>query len=263
MDDSKTSSGWSHWITVSIILAALPALGYILAFVYEVEYCRVFNIPREFVMISFTNLIIAIGSILGVSIILLAIPQTPRLINIVGFDKPGLITQRIIKHSIALLLVSVLFLRYYEIESHFYFLYFLPLYYILRDFVLPLITQRSLSGYRNKLKAEDEVKAFPAARIPSFWKKHRYNVIMIIFTLLVLYTVASLDGKRTAIKQEEFLIPSTYPQSVVLKVYGDSLICSNFNRENRTLDGELFFIKLGRDPQLKLSLQTVGPLKLK
>lgn len=72
---------------------------------------------------------------------------------------------------------------------------------------------------------------------------------------------AGAEGRRNAMTQTVFLIPSTYPQSVVLRVYGDTLVCAPFDQQNRTVESSFFFIRLGDASEVRLTPRKVGPLR--
>ncbi len=55
-------------ITEGALLAALPALAHIFAFLYEHGYCSYFWLPSELIVISLTSTFVALGFILLVGL---------------------------------------------------------------------------------------------------------------------------------------------------------------------------------------------------
>ena len=96
---SSVSQERNYWLLGSLTLAALPAIGYALAFVYENRFCEVFGIPKDFVVINWTSLLIAMGGILGYSLVIFALIQTPYLIRMIGVSELGIISRRIFRKA--------------------------------------------------------------------------------------------------------------------------------------------------------------------
>lgn len=259
---SEANHKWHYWLLSSLILAAIPVIGYSLAFAYESQYCKFFGIPREFIVIDWTSLIIAIGSFIGYFVLVLATLWAPMLLNLLGIRIPGLITRRIFRHAAVILYISLLVVRYHSTNRFMLFLFIIPAYFMFFDFIWPLITQRKIHAYRKKLVKQDKLDSKKSFTLPDFLSKYMPTIILIAVALSLLYVVAFFEGKRAAAIKEEFLIPSTYSQSVVLKTYRDYLICAQLNSDNKSIETEYFFIKLGDDPNLKLTSQKLGPLKV-
>lgn len=259
---SETNHKWHYWLLSSLIFAAIPVIGYSLAFVYESQYCEFFGIPREFIAIDWTSLIIAIGSFIGYFVLVIVTLWAPMLIGLLGIRMPGLLTRIITRHTAFILYISLLVIRYHSTERFLLFLFILPAYFMFFDFIWPLITQRKIHGYRKKLIEQDKLDSKKSFTLPDFLSKYMPTIMLIAIALSVLYVVASFEGKRAAAIKEEFLIPSTYPHSVVLKTYRDYLICAQLNSDNTSIEAEYFFIKLGDDSNLKLTPQKLGPLKV-
>jgi len=58
------------WVQQGIIVAASPVIGYGLAFLYEIGFCGIFKIPREFIRLDLTSVFVAAGSLVGIILIL-------------------------------------------------------------------------------------------------------------------------------------------------------------------------------------------------
>lgn len=259
---SEANHKWHYWLLSSLILAAIPIIGYSLAFVYESQYCKFFGIPREFIFIDWTSLIIAIGSFIGYFVLVFATLWSPVFLRFLGIRIPGLITRRIVRHAAVILYSALLVLRYHSTERFLLFLFIIPAYFMFFDFIWPLITQRKIHDYRKKLVEQDKVDSKPLFTLPNLLRKYLTSIITIAVALSLLFLIASFEGKRAAATKEDFLIPSSYPQSIVLKTYRDYLICAQLNSDNISIEAEYFFIKLGDDPNLKLTSQKLGPLKV-
>jgi hypothetical protein len=128
------------------------------------------------------------------------------------------------------------------------------------EFMLPLITKRKIHGYRQKLIEQDKSDSKPLLNLPDFLSKHFSTILVIAVSLMILFSIAGMEGERVATTKEDFLIPSSHPQSIILKTYRDYLICAELNINTRSIKPGFFFIKLGDDPNLKLISHKLGPL---
>lgn len=259
---SEANHKWHYWLLSSLILAAIPVIGYSLAFIYESQYCKFFGIPREFIVIDWTSLIIAISSFIGYFVLVFVTLWAPILLKSLGIRIPGIITRAIFRHATLLLYISLIVLRYHSTNRFMLYLFILSAYWAFFDFIWPLMTQRKIHGYRNKLAEQYKIDTQPLFTLPDFLRRYKTSIVTIAIALMLLFLIASYEGKRAAAIKEDFLIPSSYPQSIVLKIYRDYLICAPLNSDNTSIKTEYFFIKLGDDTNLKLSSHKLGPLEV-
>jgi len=63
--------------------------------------------------------------------------------------------------------------------------------------------------------------------------------------------------------KQEFLVPVSSPDSVVLSSFGEYLIVAPFDRKTKAVERSFSILKKGEDPKLLLRWELVGPLRLK
>jgi hypothetical protein len=85
----------------------------------------------------------------------------------------------------------------------------------------------------------------------------KWSVVISMLAIVVFWGVFTA-GKEQALNQTDFLVPSTNPNSVVLRVYGDNLICAPFH--DKSVEPSFFVLKLDDEPRPHLELRNVGPL---
>ena len=83
----------------------------------------------------------------------------------------------------------------------------------------------------------------------------------LLYLFFISVVLANLAGDAAAISQKEFLVTNTTPAMVVLRVYGDTMICAPFDRNSHEVKKSFTLLKMAEDPKLVLSLENVGPLK--
>jgi len=79
----------------------------------------------------------------------------------------------------------------------------------------------------------------------------------------IAYSGAQSVGRFNAMHQQEFLVPSSSRDSVVLCAFGDSMIVAPFDRKSKEVTRSFSLVKKGEDSRLLLSWEIVGPLRLK
>jgi len=248
------------WIWQGIIVAASPVIGYGLAFLYELGFCVVFKIPKEFITLNLTTVFVAAGSLLGIvwllywfaEIFLMLIPR-----------KHPLFRELILLLTVLLLLLGFLIL-WWGLWERVISVALFPLSFILMLFVFPLITQRGKGSYIDKLQAQRKHELeTPMVIFDSAVRflGRRISLFIIVVIVLLLFSYSAGDAK--ALKQDKFLVPSTYPQSVVLRIYGENMICAPFDAEDKKIETKFFVIRMTDEPRPTLQLQKVGPLRVK
>jgi hypothetical protein len=125
------------------------------------------------------------------------------------------------------------------------------------EMAVVLVKYRDTKGLRQKIEKHDQ--RVPEDAVRDFLVRHfGRSIIIVIIVALVLLGVPLAIGSLNASTQKDFLIPSTYPDSVVLTAYGDDLVCAPF--ENQTVKKSFFVVKMDDEPRPLLELKSVGPL---
>lgn len=249
-----------RWVWQSIILAGIPTLGYTLAYVHELGFCNEFEIPNEFIILDWTSILFAIGKILGIVLILLLYVQVFVVLKFWS-EKLGPINQRLIRYFVIFLPLLIISIPYpsFWLEVLLVFLFFISL-LLFVDFLQPLIKSTDVKGYRNKLKHQDEFFERKIPWLDRFIRKiGMRNILILFFIIPLLFVASNFDGGDTAKRQEEFLIPSTNQQLVVLRIYGDNLICAPLDREAKEIERSFYILEMS---DTVLTPEKVGPLSV-
>lgn len=238
------------------------ALGsaYFLSYIYERAYSMFFKIPNEFIVIGWISIIpIAVKIFLIWILLLLSIlvfwsylldraaewgPICRIFIKVVGGTAPMIILMVPFRMFWSTLPISVGF-----------WIIVLIFFYLLR----PLMTQKKIKGYRDKLIAQERVDEAPAigpAKTVIRYLGGRWGFV-IVFTLPLLILATHFGGINDAASKVEFLIPSTTQELVVLRIYGDNLICAPLDRENKEIERSFFILDM---KDIYLTPEKVGPL---
>jgi|SRR5579862_5826810 len=69
-------------------------------------------------------------------------------------------------------------------------------------------------------------------------------------------------GSFEASRQVEFYVVPGSPETVVLGMYGDTIVSAHFERNTKTVRKDFVIVKLSANPALNLRLEQIGPLHL-
>jgi hypothetical protein len=249
------------WITDGIMIAAITAFAYVLSFLYEAGFCTSFNIPLSFISLSLTTILTAAGGLFIVIIMLFGVIHILYMIGILDTKNPvSLAFQRTTLFSLLLLANVLLYGRCWIgwIRTAGTLLFFLLL-----EFIFPLITQRGKGSYRDKLTAQVELEQ--EARSFGNILRTRFGNMGVIMFLIIWYGLmtAHTAGRAQAHQQEEFLVIDHSPEVVVLRIYGEYLITAPFDRSTKEIEKKLYIFMLSDNSPTLLTLEKAGPLKVK
>jgi hypothetical protein len=86
-----------------------------------------------------------------------------------------------------------------------------------------------------------------------------------IYVLMLLFVFSYLDGRSTCMDRQVFYVPSSNPQSVVLKISGESLICApiiykgkNSKGQDICIVGQEFFMLKSSENNLSIKATRLG-----
>lgn len=231
------------------MIAVAPALGYGLAYVHERGYCEIYHIPFDLIHLDLTTVLIAIAASIGGVALLFWVAF---LAMTVPLDISA--TKKKIFLSSILFIFLVLFGFLYLTVEEFKQLSIAFAVFLFCIFILP----RILSWLIRKFPTQRQKRETLADR----WANNKYLQYGFVAILVIAFIFVSgyLAGRADAWNKEIFLVPSSNPELVVLKVYGDNIICGKLVQESD---------KVGLGPTIDLlrlddiSNLTLTPIKVK
>ncbi len=244
-----------------ILLALIPALAYAIALLYELGFASYFGFPISLVDVDFSSFAVSILSLFGISIALFVIA------NLFFIFWPEY-RQENIQYFYPLLFSILILLAVFMVRKEFLpvlkisWLIFLI---ILLFYVIPIFTYRKEKGYINKIKASwnDEAPAIGRSLVGKLHSKFGYFRVVSLVTILFMVPFLSYNvGVSEAKRKSNFLVFQEESEYVVLKIYGDIMVCAQFQRTERKIVQNFVLKKIGETPALRLRLERVGPLKV-
>ncbi len=267
MTDSEKQSKSRFRITEGILLALAPALSYFLAFYYEKGFAQYFDIPINFIQVSFIDVIVFASIVLG-AIGLFTVFMNPFVIFIQTVKVHPVIRVALLRLLPPIMFFIIIFFLFgYSNRKYWGGALAVVIFFALLEFVMPLLARRNVSGYINKWVAQEEFdQEFDESHPDIFGliKRHYGQRLLLIMLGIFLSTaLAEQAGLTKAVNQDEFLVLNTSPEMVVLRVYGDRMIAASFNRKTQEVESKFVIKVLGEDDNLVISPEDVGSLKLK
>lgn len=245
-----------------LLVATIPIVGYLLVFAYEAGFCGAFHIPLSFIALSPTMVFAVIA---GLALSVGPLFAFANLVCMIGLD----LRDPIVRSLIRLAIVAVLFLLPIVVNPKAWresmgLLLFLALFALL-EFGLPLLTQRDKQTYREKLLGQEAIETGVSDLFDVLRTRFGDLPVTVAMVMMLGIYVSNVVGRGHAKGQEEFLVLLSSPEAVVLRVYGDDLVCAQFDRITQEVQPHFFVIKrvtLPSEPRIQLNLEKVGPLRL-
>jgi len=261
-DRSTLSEGSISLISEGLVVTTISIASYVILFAFEAGFANAFSIPLSFIELSLTNVLIVISSLLPLGYILFSLSN----ILFIFFDDFSESTSKIIKKFFPFFILSIAlaYLAYGTVLLPAVIRGFILVWMIMffLEFILPLLTQRGKGNYWKKLEAQDKLETQIKTLDSILIRRIGVTPSVLVFALIWVIFLAYVAGYTGAAKQSTYLVTSTSPEMVVLRIYGDNIICAPFNRNTRGVKPSFVVLKVGDDYTLKLNYEHIGPLKL-
>ncbi len=240
----------------AIILAGAPAYAYAVAFLYELGYALHFRFPIALIQINITTVLISLGALVSAGIFFWFGGEVVSVIWPSGKSAFAENIRKSIRLLFLLIAAAVLGRSWNTLFSTGAIVFGI---FFLLDFVFPLLTQRNVKGYFNKLEAQEEHErslTFMSDRLVKIVGLSNFRTVLILILILGLSWFAGLGQARS---NSHFRVVTGNSNVVVLRIYGGKMIAAEFDPSSKTLSPEIQVIPM--DKKLKLRREMLGPLK--
>lgn len=268
-------------------IALLTIFGCLFSFLYEIGYFIVFGIPISLLGINMHNISIPIFILATYSVVIFALSIMYVIFKYLSFEKKLLLLNSILMFLIAFDLLMITIYLLCKIWNLFIILIVLLLGAIFSKYILHFLVCQSQYQYRYKKETardfERPIYTEYKVKINSHteknvvqedvnidvqpdrkkletdvWAGMKANII-IIAVLIMLSIISSAIGIVHAVTEEEYYVVNTSPEMVVLRIYGENIICAPFNRMTKKIYKN-FVVKNINDFRLVMTLEKIGPL---
>ena len=224
------------WLQALLIPLA-GGTAYLLAFGYEAGFLAVFRVPIEFVKLNLSLILIV------ASALIVGLPILWWMIWLIMGGQHGILQTALVAGLLVIVAVALLFLYGQHGKEQFRFLLGATILTVALSVVVCVVF------FRRQTVAQD-------AGIP--WRTEMVLMVGLLFLVVGVLTSFAI-GRRRALTQTHFLIPTDTPDLVVLRIYGDLLVCSPFDRNTRRAEST-FVLRKASDGTCELKLEKIGPL---
>jgi hypothetical protein len=258
MADTEEKKKVSFSLSEGILLATAPTFAYLFTFYYEKGYTSYFGIPEQFISINLINVLIFAAAFLSAFILLFPLMN---LLVMTLWNINSTILMSIAKTIAALIFLAILIILFGPMGwKYWVWAVIIVVAYATFDLIFPLVTQRDKKGYIEKLRAQEDREKKVKGILDIVPIRHRLGIYLMLALLVFGIIIAEQMGKAEAFKQTEFLVTNTSQEMVVLRIYGDNLICVPFSRNTNEVEKKFAVIKMADTPNLSLNLEKIGPL---
>ena len=253
--EPETKTQVSFGLTEGLVVAGIPAVGYWLAYLYELGYSRFFRIPVSYIRVDLGTVIGATLGMLG-SLMFVYIFVSVLFISIWNY------INKTIRYNLIHLMMITLFFTVMGIiapRNSYIAIFIFWLFFVFVEFGYPLITQRKTKGYINKIQAQQDLDS-TAGTLTNIIMTRSPRIFALVFLLYLFSMAAWLTGGVTARFETEFWAPEGDSPLVVVRHYGDTLIAARYFPNSKTLSGEVVIMPAEGSSPTRLRLVKVGPL---
>lgn len=246
-------------LSEGVVIAGIPVIGYWFSFIYQVGYCKYFEIPAEFIDINIQNVFICSLGLAGMLGIAISIGNP---LHSIYNDIPSAIRLRLRRQVTCILIyMALLYINKNKIQQEVITtaLIFTPLVFI--DFILPIITHKTKKTYLEKLEACDELDANRESLLDTFASKVGFSVFSAIFYTFLLSIFIGYIGAHEAANKTQFMT-SKDQTKIVLTKYGEQFIVAKFNRADKTFTPEFSLEKIDSSFGV-FTYKNIGPLTVR
>lgn len=255
-----------RFLSETILLALLTPYAYILLFSYEGGYCNKFGIPSALIEVSPINVLKTIAWIIPIAWALWALAEVSHIYKLTeSFLFINIISTVFVIGLTAFIIYST---GYYKLPF-LILMSFLPIFAIYRNLIQPLLVGKEQKTLEMKMRRQ-------WAREKEQEKEKKQEFLMdrtikkygplLFFTILIGYLIlanARVVGSYKATTQKSFLVLKGIPEMVVMRTYGQKLICCKFDRKKKEIENT-FVIKTMEQISLayiQIQEEEIGPLK--
>lgn len=246
-------------LSEGLLIALATAFAYAMAYKYQSGYFSYFGMPSLYITPTTGMVIKAAVSLLSFLLMAWAALRTMwfvspsnstplrRAFNRTAWMAFFVVTICLVSFNrtlaLAIITVSVVFIAAFQ-------------------YLLPLITQRQVSGYEQKLIAQEGVEGRVSENSLEAKLSELVDLrfLVLLFVAMTLLSFTGLLGAHTARTKQFFFIPEDQPRTVVLYMNENAVILGRYDPTTLTLTGQYVVEHLSQNQRLNLKLVHLGQI---
>jgi hypothetical protein len=212
------------------MLAAVPAMGYWVAFVHELGYFNYFDLPRSFIEISLNVILLnSLSVVIGLAIFIIVFDFIRKAMSGVTEALKYTLYKILFSYFMIFGFGIVFDMTIIKIQI---LLLILVTPIILKEICWPLWSYRHVPGFGNKITAAKK-KDFEFESMTDKMVEKIGAPAFLLITFIYLISIFSyLAGGYQANKQEYFLTSEAMPSYVLIRKYADTWLALKIDPES-------------------------------
>jgi hypothetical protein len=256
--------------TEGIVLALVSASAYLFAYFYEIGYASFLHIPQSFITVSLTNILV-FGAV-ALTAFLWLFPFLNLIVMTFTAWKPypGLAPSTRLVMLAALYQVVIIYA--YGVTNWKYWLPGMVVMDVLLGLffygipIVQYLNNRRLNRHKSfgaLVEESENADRKTTSFADLITKRLGPESGQFILFLIIGTGLAQGASYGQALNQSEYLVTNTSPELVVVRIYGDNIICAPLDRATNEVQSTFTIRKVADDPKLTLTVETLGPLHRK
>lgn len=239
-----------------VLLALIPALGYWLAYMFELGFIKLARIPTEFIDVGLSQILTSMAAILFVIPSIWYLIKRLVLISILLLGKRGYI------FSVSIILSSIILLLAYVYSG----LFWQPLLFSIFITIFLLINFYSTDpNYWTKGEYPERKKYFREFYKETFFSmfivENKVSLNLVFANFLFLSIFVAVAGAFTNVTETWYLVnKGAASELIVLKRYKDYYLLVSLDRTNKQYSNDFRLTSID-SPDLVLHYERIGPLR--
>lgn len=249
-----------HWVSEGMLIAALPAFSYAIAYAYESGIAKHYGISTQLIEITLTGTLIAFGYLFSSIFIVWILAEA---FNPLWIKLPDSIRRRLKLYNGFLVFFIGYILIAGESLTKLKFLWIILGLMLFFDFILPAFAFRDKKSYVDRIQnihdrnlRYDSVLDKIAARIGISW-------IMVGLLIIFALSLSYYNGVGNARRQLEYLVLVGNTDEIILRQYNDTIVSAPIDRTAKQIFRIYTVQKISTAKYISFRPENIGPLVLK
>lgn len=246
-------------VSEAMLVALVTALSYAVAYSYNAGFASFFDLP-PFLISPTVGTILQAAAAVGA--VLLGFWNIVAVVWVFAPRGDTALVRSIRRFLVVLLVVGFFYAPIRDVKGVWILVAIILGLYVFFSFVFPLITQRNIAGYENKLLGQEEIeRTADSHSLNAHVARALGGSALLVGALCVLLVYFSyFVGFGAAVRKENFLVLDGRPGYVVAALDDELLVLAGYDPATRKLTGNYQVERLAENHPWVLNNMLIGRL---
>jgi len=250
------------WLTKGLTISILPCIAYFLEFKYEEGFCMTFGIPNYFIKPDITTVLIFASAIVGISFMLMWLIESCISLSENPQKEQAPFLHFLRLYAPVIMIILLFFSIYRNHHREWMPIGIFILIFTILDFIGAFGEDKS-KPLLSRLRGPAYFFLTPGTILSKVRVRFGVGVFVLFLVIYLGSTICRSLGNAEALEQRTFLIPTSQPDMIVVRVYGDRAICCQLDKKLRKPLKKFAIIQLGKEASNTFSAEEIGPLSFR